>query len=336
MYEYDKLALVYDTTNSGVTYINWIPGNTCTYACTYCHPSLHSGTIAWPSIDLAMSVFKNVTDHYKNKLGRQLFWIFLGGEPIIWKDFLKFLKLAKEYDPSAYIHVITNGKRTIKWWNKAKHLIDQISFTAHIEFVDLIELREVINEVGDTIPQIGILVPVIPAKWNDCLEALEILKDTKAYNFLRLKFLWELDHYNGIEKFRQEHLGYKGTKYTEEQKEIINNLIYQKPNNKWPKYKWSRKLCTIKENEIIQSYRGHQLIGLDANAWKGWKCYAGIESLSLDGEGNIKYSMCGAEGILGNWRTNPNSIQWPNDPIICPYEICGCAADLIITKEKIQ
>ena len=46
--------------------------------------------------------------------------------------------------------------------------------------------------------------------------------------------------------------------------------------------------------------------------------------------------MCGAEGILGNWNTNPNSIQWPNDPIICPYEICGCAADLIITKEKIQ
>ena len=122
--------------------------------------------------------------------------------------------------------IITNGKRTIKWWNKAKHLIDQISFTAHIEFVDLIELREVINEVGDTIPQIGILVPVIPAKWNDCLEALEILKDAEAYNFLRLKFLWELEHYNGIEKFRQEHLGYKGTKYTKEQKGIINNLIY--------------------------------------------------------------------------------------------------------------
>ena len=47
---YDKLALVYthpdaQYLNGRTTTINWDLGNTCTYACTYCHPSLHDCSI---------------------------------------------------------------------------------------------------------------------------------------------------------------------------------------------------------------------------------------------------------------------------------------------------
>ena len=83
------------------------------------------------------------------------------------------------------------------------------------------------------------------------------------------------------------------------------------------------------------------MIGYKANSWRGWKCHAGIESLTMDRWGGMRVARCavygirkGGEGKVGNWKTGLDSIDWPTEPVTCRFEYCGCGADITITKEK--
>ena len=363
---YDKLQLIYthpdaQYLNGKTTTVNWDLGNTCTYACTYCHPSLHDGSIGWPELDYAIKAAKKVTDHYKGQLGRYMSWVFLGGEVIVWKNFLPFIQAIKEYDNDATIVIITNGKRTLRWWNKAKHYIDEICFTVHIEFADIEEMKAVINEVGDTVGTISIQIPAIPSRWDECIEAINVLKEANWYNSLRLKFLYNhlTSHVGSAKAYQpEERLGYQAIidgkeiieRYTPEQMATINNLVHsKKPDASFKRSpKLYRRLCAFKKDEngaynkpLLDKIQWHKLIGYKANSWRGWKCHAGIESLTMDRWGGMRVARCavygirkGGEGKVGNWKTGLDSIDWPTEPVTCPFEYCGCGADITITKEK--
>ena len=352
---YDVIGLKYDSKYSTGknTRISWDLGNPCTYACSYCPASNHDGSIPWPTLEHAINVVKTITDHYKG-MGRNLSWCFLGGEVIVWKNFLKFLELIKEYDEDAYIQVVTNGKRTVNWWNRAKYFLDSIAFTVHIEYVDPYELREVVNEVYDEIDSLSMQVPVIPSRWEDTMKVVDVLKEANGYNHIHLKFLYNY-HLPGASAGTtglnpEDRLGYVQIKdgkitterYTQEQIEIINTTEYKKNKrlkDGWQKYKplYKGGLCIWKYNNktFQKTVAWHQLIGYKVNRWKGWRCYAGIETLGLDKYGHVELARCRVKRI-GNWKTGLKDIEWPTKTLICPIDYCGCAADITTTKVKIH
>ena len=355
---YDIIGLKYDKkyATKKVTRISWDLGNPCTYACSYCPAINHDGSIQWPTLEHAKNVVRTITDHYKG-MGRNLNWGFLGGEVIVWKDFLKFLEFIKEYDEDAYLSVTTNGKRTVNWWRKAKYFLNSVNFTVHIEYVDPYELREVVNEVYDELDGLSMQIPVIPSKWDECIEVMNILKEANGYNRINLKFLYNYHFPNTFRNKRnttaglpvandpESRLGYvqikdgkiTTEKYTQKQIEIINTLAYNKHKHVgdgWQKYTPLGLYIWRKSDNTEHTIAWHQLLGYKVNRWKGWQCNAGIETLILDKYGYVESARCRVKRI-GDWKTGLSNIQWPTKPLICPMEYCGCLFDVATTKIKI-
>ena len=44
--------------------VDWMIGNTCNYACTYCDDHFHNGSTSYgPDVDLTVRFIKKLTDH---------------------------------------------------------------------------------------------------------------------------------------------------------------------------------------------------------------------------------------------------------------------------------
>ncbi|MBY0384652.1 hypothetical protein K2X05_05785, partial [bacterium] len=107
----------------------------------------------------------------------------------------------------------------------------------------------------------------------------------------------------------------------------LTNAFFLKNTNSWSKTISSAYLTT---NNL--------------NNWKGWNCYVGIDTLSLEQNGDVKKSvMCKVSPPLGSWRRvdhlkkieNLDTIAWPNKPVLCPYSACTCSHDFKARKEKL-
>jgi hypothetical protein len=66
------------------------------------------------------------------------------------------------------------------------------------------------------------------------------------------------------------------------------------------------------------------------NQYKGWLCWAGLESLMITAQGDVYTATCKAKRI-GNIYED---FDLPDEPMVCPKDWCACAADLNTTKAK--
>lgn len=66
------------------------------------------------------------------------------------------------------------------------------------------------------------------------------------------------------------------------------------------------------------------------NSYRGWQCWAGIESLMIDSKGDVYVATCRAKK-LGNIYED---FEMPSEPIICNKTWCTCAADLNTSKAQ--
>ena len=66
------------------------------------------------------------------------------------------------------------------------------------------------------------------------------------------------------------------------------------------------------------------------NAFKGWTCHAGLESLMINWDGDVHRATCRVGGSLGN--IYKGSFKKPTETITCTRDWCTCAADINITK----
>ena len=67
------------------------------------------------------------------------------------------------------------------------------------------------------------------------------------------------------------------------------------------------------------------------NSYQGWQCYAGLESLMINWDGEVHRATCRVGGSLGNIYNN--TFEPPSEAIICTRKFCTCVADIPLTKE---
>lgn len=75
----------------------------------------------------------------------------------------------------------------------------------------------------------------------------------------------------------------------------------------------------------------HSVLKSNFNNFKGWKCYAGKDFLSISQNGDIFGNVCRHSKKYGNVY---KEFSLPASPIICPATSCYCASDLEIPKEN--
>ena len=109
--------------------IQWSMGNSCNFECEYCPTQLHSGSHPWQSTEIYLDAIDKICTHYTEQ-NKTVNFELIGGEVTVMPGFLEILQKIKEHNGRSI--VFTNGSRTRNWWSKAKHYIDDLIISFHI------------------------------------------------------------------------------------------------------------------------------------------------------------------------------------------------------------
>jgi MoaA/NifB/PqqE/SkfB family radical SAM enzyme len=296
--------------------VNWCLGNTCNFACSYCPSALHDGSLKWPEPNVIKNFIARIKDHYFHK---NIYFEFTGGEVTLYKHFTEICQYCT--DLGIKVGFISNGSRTLRWWEENKQFFDHVCLSYHPEFSDDKHFIEVIKILNDDV-RTHVNIMMSPQKFDHCFEVADKIKDlgnvSMALQPLIVDFGDQLYEYNDFQK-----------KIFDKQHELISKHI--KFTKTFDYYRGAMRV--VYPDGTTQVSSAHRFIGLKANDWSGWNCYAGVEQLIVDMDGSIHRGWCKEGGTIG--KIDDLTIELPIEPIVCTKTMCHCNFDIMCTKEKI-
>lgn len=249
-------------------------GNTCQYNCSYCVPSLKSGTVPHISIN----VYKDFISWFKNKFVdiKNIDYVVLcliGGEPTIYpyfEELVSFIRNTIGNDEKMFFTMQSNGAKSKSFFSNIEKYFTQIQFTYHPEFANDNKFINNCLLLHDT-HKLKIKVSIaIPSNEEHFKKSVNMLKTLREYGLINVNFkvLYEND-------FRTLQ------KYSEEQKQIMNYFIVKNHNDPKLNHKIIFKDGT--EKIIHSQYMPfHNL-----NHYSGWLCNAGVYNLHVHHNGTV-------------------------------------------------
>lgn len=312
--EYIKEIKHANPENTKTSIINWCLGNTCNYNCSYCPENLHSGSITWINLPLALKFCEKLILHYSH-FDQNIEFLFTGGEPTLYPGFPKLLKRLKEL--GCKVGVITNGSRTLTWWSKNCHLFDKIILTYHAEFANKSHVFDLVHLLSDE-RDVHVNFTMLPSMFETILDISHQLNYQFPTVSITLKPL--LIDFGDI---------------------MYDYSLYHRNVIKTLKFKTSKRFAStrglmkkILTNDIEISLKASDFILNDENHWEGWKCKAGVELIYIDYKGDVYRGTCKQGGKITNIFLN-EEFTFPTSEIICRKKTCHCITDIMTSKVKV-
>lgn len=304
--------------------IDWALTNKCSYRCSYCPKKLHSGDI--PVIDYsAIKVFcEKLCEHYA-KLNKQIYVNISGGEPTTHKDFLQIVELFKKMEMK--VGLISNGSAPIKFWKEVEAKLDRLHLSYHSESAKIDHFMEVITIFHDKI-NVHINVMMYPDNFDKCFEVAKMLANTFPSITISLAKLY-VNIGNIPYHYSQEQLKILDTADIRSFSDVKKLVITSEKRN--DELSRNDMLGTYDDGSAKNLY-GALLANNRLNKWKNWLCYAGIENLAVEFNGNYYRGWCRQSGKLGN--VGDKEPSFPTTPIVCRKNSCDCIFDMLCTKKK--
>ena len=294
--------------------VNWCLGNTCNYKCSYCPSSLHDGSNRWPSLDSVKNFIVNVRDHYRDK---NIYFEFTGGEVTLNKDFIEICQFCT--DLRIKVGMISNGSRTLRYWEENKQYFDHVCLSFHPEFAEEKHFIDVVKILHQDV-RTHVNIMMSPEKFDHCYAIANKIKNlgniSMALQPLIHDFGDTLYDYNDFQK-----------KIFDKQHELITKHI--KFTKTFDYYRGAMR--TVDSDGNTQVTSAHRFINDKTNDWSGWKCYAGVEQLIVDMDGTIHRGWCKVGDTIGN--ISDTELILPTQPVICTKTMCHCNFDIMSTKE---
>lgn len=340
------LVEIVSTQRKEVLEIIWNPNNVCNFRCRYCFPGANSGNFKSPSdVNLVIKNFNHMLMKYKEKLGKtQIHFKIAGGEPSLWKDLDKFIEGIKEKN-DVYLSLISNGSRTLRWWQQKGHLIDNVTLSFHAKEANVdhhIAVADTMFELGK---KTTVLVLMDPTNWDSCVEKINYMKKNSRYKwFIQVAEVIEPEH---VLLGHQKELENHKRLYTTEQKQFMKRSLKRIPNIFWfiKNFNLFKKEIRIFESIAIfnngkERARPHYYINNNLNKFLGWSCNIGLEHVFVNWDGEIKGS-CGQKIYGKNYSYNILDEYFCEKydpdfkPVICSISNCFCQPETHISKKKI-
>lgn len=291
--------------------VDWMLGNSCNFACSYCPGNLHDGSIRWQSAEAVLGLFDAIREHYIQRLGRNVWIQFTGGEPTMHPRIVELLQEASDRGFSASL--ISNGARTLRFWQRIRDHLDSAILTYHSEFVVHPHFLDVARFLAEAMP-VHINVTMLPDRFDETyVRAVEIVATLPSAT-LSLKPLRE-DFRDGLYPYSVDQL-----RRMEAGIDVSGQRDGATPRGVMVARRFDGREERTRANAFI--VRG-------SNRWRGYECNAGLESLRVKGDGQIYRAVCASGGRLGRLG---ESIVLPTEAIVCDRDRCGCIADILITK----
>jgi len=281
--------------------VEWNIGKRCNYDCTYCPSSIHDNFS--PHTDI------NILERTVDKLceiGKPLRISLTGGEPCVHPDIEDLFEYFKRKDVF-WVNVTTNGTRPSSWYLQNEMFFNHLIFSLHFEHDWERVHRNIIQYQAGT--QTDFFVNVMAHhKHMD-----SVRKVVKEYSDRGIRY--------AVRRIR----------WTEGDHNIFDDLKYEGKDLEWilAQDATVKPNCRIDDSEIMHS---NDVIKKHLNQFKGWQCNAGLESLMINWDGEVRRATCRVGGSLGN--IYEGSFVVPSEPVICTRDWCTCAADIPLTKIK--
>lgn len=294
-----------------VVLVDWTLGNACSYACSYCPGELHDGSVAWQSAAQVMAFFTQLRRHYADQRGRTVWLQFTGGEPTMHPQIIRLLQAASEQ--GFQVSLISNASRTLRFWEKITPCLDGVILTYHNEFADLDHFRAVGRILEARMP-VHINVTMHPDRFDRTRDEALSLRAALPRATITLKPL---------------RIGFGSAlyDYTPEQEAVLEQgLRSAVPHGgRTPR----GVMSVLRPSGTRQVLRANELVMRGENRWKGFRCNAGLESLRVKADGVVTRAVCSVGGDLGRLGED---VALPSAPVLCSKEVCGCVADILISK----
>jgi len=120
----------------------WDLGRRCNFDCWYCSKNSHNNYEAHKNLDMLTTAYNNLKKNWT--FGDRTKFVFTGGEPTVYKDYLPFVQLLKSEDH--IVHTTTNGSHTPKYYSELAEVSD-IVFSLHLNYVKKLGLDKFVKAV---------------------------------------------------------------------------------------------------------------------------------------------------------------------------------------------
>lgn len=277
--------------------VEWNLGKRCNYDCSYCPKEIHDNTSPHTDIEILKQSLDKLA-----ALGKPIRLSFTGGEPCVHPKFEELIRYAKHIGIQ-WISVTTNGTRPYEFY--ASLPVDQYVVSIHLEY----DWRRVFNTIESLVDLTKIKVIAQIMAHHDYMDAV-----------LQLRAKCLLAHIpSTVRRIR----------WTEGDHDLFDDLRYNPDDLNWIK----EQDATIQGNCVIDNERiihSNDVIKLHLNQYKDWTCYAGIESLMINWDGEVHRATCRVGDSLGNIYDGTFAV--PTEPIQCTRNWCTCSSDIPLTK----
>lgn len=295
--------------------VNWCIGSVCNYSCSYCPEALHDGKMKFPQGEEVIKFIDRTISHYS---GKKIYFEFTGGEVTLWKDLISVATYLRQRD--CRVGIISNGSRSLEFYEKLIPLIDHICLSFHPESAKEDHFLSVVKLSADQI-RTHVNLMMKPDLFD---KSLSVALKVKNIPNISIALQPLMENLNGAM-----------LAYNETQTKIMNNqhellVKHIKYTKSYEYYRGAMAMITNEaERKPIASQR---FISSATNSWKDWHCYAGLEQIVVDMFGTIYRGWCLAGGRIGS--IFDETLLLPEKPIKCQVEKCHCNLDIMTTKVK--
>lgn len=306
--------------------VNWVFGNRCNYRCSYCPSDLHDGSEEqFFRPDLFPLVQDFCTRLIRAFPQQQICFLFAGGEFTLYQHFFPLLQSIKSQ--GAQVALVSNGSKPLSFWKEAVKLLDHVSFSFHPEFSQAPHFSDVLELTSQEL-SVHVNMMMHPHYFDSTLEHARRFLQGSSRLTLSLQPLLQ-------------NLGEKLYSYSDDQLQILRDGIQHNFSTEEAALHFSyRGDMLLTERGKKSRVTASQLIAQGRNSWIGMKCYAGMENIVIDVDGEIYRSWCFTqadhpapeEGYLGN--VFEGTVSFAQSPVLCHKPFCHCTLDIMCTKEK--
>ena len=288
-------------------HVEWNIGKRCNLDCAYCPAEIHDNFSPHTNLDTMVN-----TIYELEKIGKPIRLSLTGGEPTVHPKIEKIIECAKAR--LQWISVTTNGLRLSEWY--VKQPVDQWVFSLHFD-------NEHSQRAAENIVYYSQLLDMHS-------------KDTK----FQVNLMCHHEHMDKVRQAAQLLEGHnipyvcRRIRWTDaDDRDYFDDMRYKEKDLAWILDKKStvKANCVVNDKDLIHA---NDVIKHKLNAFEGWTCNAGLESLMINWDGNVHRATCRVGDSLGN--IYDGTFESPVAPVICTRKWCTCVADIPLTKVLLQ
>lgn len=306
--------------DTDMKFIEWKIHNVCNHNCGFCGDKHKDGSQRW----LTIEKYKQHLDKIVKECKGSPYWIQItGGEPTLMPNLTELFKYIKV--KGGYISIISNGTRTIRWWEELKEekLLDYLFLTYHSEQTDDYKhIAEIINLFHDEPIEVVCLITHEINSIDKAFEAYKyFLETTGALITLKAMIIGNYDIYKMYSKEQLDFLKKSNFVFGLKRESKAKSKIE-------PKYKINNLLKVTYNLGFSRKIDPQVLLKNQQNNFYGWECNIGNNTMRIDVE-NVYRGVCEVGGYS---HINDDELKFKSDFITCTEKQCVCGTDLVAVK----